>query len=76
LLEPDCAWQPVSAPGASAAPPVPFGLYAVFDGHGGKAAAEACVAHMLPELLAALVRAWRPARAVCAGDARLLIVTR
>lgn len=62
LLEPDCAWQPAVAPGAAASPPVPFALFAVFDGHGGKAAAEACVAHVLPELLAALVRARRGAR--------------
>ena len=56
MLEPACEWHPAACAGGEQAPPGPFGLYGVFDGHGGKAAAEACVAHMLPELLAALVR--------------------
>ena len=58
LLEPTCEWHPAACEAGSAATaaPVPFSLYGVFDGHGGKAAAEACVARMLPELLAALVR--------------------
>ena len=38
-----------AAPGGEAAA-VPFSLFGVFDGHGGKAAAETCVARMLPEL--------------------------
>ena len=51
MLEPACKWQP-----ASNAPPVPFALFGVFDGHGGKDAAEECVLKMLPALEAALVR--------------------
>ena len=56
LLEPACEWHPAACEGGPAAAAVPFSLFGVFDGHGGKAAAEACVARMLPELLAALVR--------------------
>jgi hypothetical protein len=32
-------------------------VFGVFDGHGGKDAAEECVRSMLPALLTALVRA-------------------
>jgi serine/threonine protein phosphatase PrpC len=77
LLEPSCAWRPTGAgapsSGVDDASVVPFSVFGVFDGHGGKDAAEECVRGMLPALTAALVRCGGGARARgrCCGRAPL-----
>jgi hypothetical protein len=68
LLEPACAWRPGGGSSARGddgdEAVVPFSVFGVFDGHGGKDAAEECVRGMVPALTAALVRCWGGGRAL------------